>query len=74
MQTKSQDPSTWEVKAGGPEGQEYLQLSSELKASLGYVRYCLKKEEGEEKKKKLNQGFETFRKPICKLLWAGFGL
>jgi hypothetical protein len=47
--------STWEMEAGKPELQSYPQLHSELKASLGYMRSCLKEEKRKEKKKK-NRG------------------
>lgn len=31
----------WEVKAGGPEDQDYLYIRSEFKATLSYWRICL---------------------------------
>lgn len=49
--------STLEVKAGGSEVQEYLQLHNEFKASLSDMRHYVKKGEGEKKKKNLNRVF-----------------
>ena len=42
--------STWEMEAGKPELQSYPQLHSELKASLGYMRSCLKEEKRKEER------------------------
>lgn len=42
MVTHTSNPSTVEVEEGRAEVQDHVHLSSELKASLGYVRPCPK--------------------------------
>ena len=55
MRAYSSKLSTWEMEAEKPELQSYSEIHSELKASLGYMRSCLKEEKRKEKKKK-NRG------------------